>query len=168
MNIDLIVKLKRFDHFIVAYQVGDEKKLYNGKSLLFYSLSNNNPEERYKISKFLIEHGCDVKCINECGENLLHILLSRVKHILYQTEEICELLIERGADINKIDDKGRVPLQYIINMKFSDEELEGLYKIWFSHGKVLVNHKNDWGKTPIDIIEQIPYRKKLLDYINIQ
>ena len=53
----------------------------------------------------------------------------------------------------------------VINMKYSDDDLDSLYKIWFSHGKVLVNHKNDWGKTPVEIIEQIPYRKKLLAYI---
>lgn len=40
MNIDLIAKLKKYDDFISAYKTGDEEKLYNGKSLLFYSLSN--------------------------------------------------------------------------------------------------------------------------------
>lgn len=168
MNIDLIAKLKKYDDFIAVYQVGDEKKLYNGRSLLFYSLSNNNPEERYKISKFLLDQGMDATGINESEESLLHILLSRTKHNLVQTEELCEILIEHGADINKIDNKGRVPLQYIINMKYTDDELDSLYKIWFSHGKVLVNHKNDWDKTPVELIKQIPYRKKLLEYINAQ
>ena len=80
MNIDLIAKLKKYDDFIAVYQVGDEKKLYNGRSLLFYSLSNNNPEERYKISKFLLDQGMDATGINESEESLLHILLSRTKH----------------------------------------------------------------------------------------
>ena len=71
-------------------------------------------------------------------------------------------------DINKIDNKGRVPLQYIITMKYTDDELERLYQIWFSHGKVLVNHKNDWGKSPVEIMEEMPYRKKLLEIIKVQ
>ena len=60
MNIDLIAKIKKYDDFISAYKTGDEEKLYNGKSLLFYSLSNNDPEERYRISMFLLKkrNGC--------------------------------------------------------------------------------------------------------------
>ena len=33
--------MKKNDEFISCYNEGDEKKLYKGKSLLFYSLSNN-------------------------------------------------------------------------------------------------------------------------------
>ena len=168
MNIDLIAKLKKYDDFISAYKTGDEEKFYNGKSLLFYSLSNNDPEERYRISMFLLKKEADVKGTNQCGENLFHVLLSRANHILSQTEELCEILTKKGVDINKIDNKGRVPLQYIITMKYTDDELERLYQIWFSHGKVLVNHKNDWGKSPVEIIEQMPYRKKLLEIIKAQ
>lgn len=85
MNIDLIAQLKKYDDFAVAYRNGDEKQLYNGKSLLFYSLANNVPEERYKISMFLLNKDTDACGTNECSENLFHILLSRVKHDLPQT-----------------------------------------------------------------------------------
>lgn len=106
--------------------------MYKGKSLLFYSLSNNDAESRYLITIFLINKGADVNVVNECGENLLHILLSRVNHNINQTVELCKKLIDGGVDINQIDEKGRVPLQYLINLKFTDEELEPLYKIWFA------------------------------------
>ena len=66
--------------FISCYNEGDEKKVYKGKSLLFYSLSNNDTESRYLITDFLLNKGVEVNVINECGENLLHILLSRTKH----------------------------------------------------------------------------------------
>lgn len=163
MDISLIAKLKKYDDFAAVYKDGDETKLYNEKNLLFYSLSNNVPEERYRISMFLLDKGADVCGVNECSENLLHILLSRIKHDLPQTVELCRILIERGADINQLDEKGRVPLQYIINMKYMDEELVELYKLWFSHGNVLVTHKNTWGKTPLELMEILPYRKKLLE-----
>ena len=115
MDICLVAKLKKYDDFISCYNEGDEKKLYKGKSLLFYSLSNNDAESRYLITIFLINKGADVNVVNECGENLLHILLSRVNHNINQTVELCKKLIDGGVDINQIDEKGRVPLQYLIN-----------------------------------------------------
>ena len=111
MDISLVAKMKKYDEFISCYNEGDEKKLYKGKSLLFYSLSNNDAESRYLIT----------------------------------------------------DKKDRLPLQYVVNMKYTDEELEPLYQIWFSQNNVLVNHKNAWGKTPLEIAEKMPYRASLLE-----
>ena len=165
MNINLTAQLKKYDEFIELYKSGDEKKQYNGKSLLFYSLANNAPDERYNISMFLLEKGTDACGVNECGENLFHVLLSRVTHNLQQTVELCEKLIEKKVNVNEIDDKGRVPLQYIINMKYTDDELAPLYKLWFSQKGLILDHKNDWGKTPIELIEAIPYRNKLLEIV---
>ena len=34
-----------------------------------------------------------------------------------------------------------------------------LYQIWFAQNSILVNYKNAWGKTPLKLAEQIPYRK---------
>lgn len=62
-----------------------------------------------------------------------------------------------------LDKKDRLPLQYVVNMKYTDEELEPLYQIWFSQNNVLVNHKNAWGKTPLEIAEKMPYRASLLE-----
>ena len=47
MDISLVAKMKKYDEFISCYNEGDEKKVYKGKSLLFYSLSNNDTESRY-------------------------------------------------------------------------------------------------------------------------
>ena len=48
-------------------------------------------------------------------------------------------LIDKGVNINQLDEKERVPLQYLINLKHTDEELEPLYQIWFAqnHWKLL-------------------------------
>lgn len=72
-------------------------------------------------------------------------------------------LIDKGVNINHLDEKERVPLQYLINLKYTDEELEPLYQIWFTQDRVLVNHKNAWGKTPLEIVEQMPYRENILE-----
>ena len=52
---------------------------------------------------------------------------------------------------------------YSIYLKHTDEELEPLYQIWFAQNSILVNHKNAWGKTPLEIAEQMPYRASLLE-----
>lgn len=168
MNIYLIAYMKKYSDFISHYREGDEKKLYNGKSLIFYSLANNDVESRYAISSFLLDKGIAVNGLNEENENVLHVLLSRKNHNLKQTIELCKRLIDSGANINQIDKKEMVPLQYIINMKYTDEELETLYEIWFAKNHVVIDHKNAWEKTPLEIAEIIPYREKLLERMKKQ
>ena len=58
--------------------------------------------------------------------------------------------------------KGRVSLQYLINLKYTDDELWALYELWFSQTKLMVSHKNSWGVSPIELAEKLPYREKLL------
>ena len=43
----------------------------------------------------------------------------------------------------------------MINLKYTDEELEPLYQIWFAQNSILVNYKNVWGKIPLELAEQI-------------
>lgn len=58
---------------------------------------------------------------------------------------------------------GKSSGKYDTNLKYTDEELEPLYQIWFAQNSILVNHKNAWGKTPLEIAEQMPYRASLLE-----
>ena len=163
MDVSLVAKMKKYDEFILCYNEGDEKRLYKGKSLLFYALSNNDIASRYLITNFLINRGAEVDVINENHENLLHILLSRTHHNINQTAELCKRLIDMGVNINQLDEKGRVPLQYLINLKYTDEELEPIYQIWFAQNSILINHKNSWGKTLLELVEKMPYRMSLLE-----
>ncbi|WP_243143595.1 ankyrin repeat domain-containing protein [Pseudobutyrivibrio xylanivorans] len=155
--------MKKYKDFIAEYRDGDEQKLYKNKSLLFYAASNTDIDSRFLITDFLITKGADVRVTNECNENLLHILLSRTTHNLEQTRILCQKIIEAGVDINQMDEKGRVPLQYLINMKYTDEELEPLYDLWFSQSNLDFRHKNAWDKTPLELAEMLPYREKLVE-----
>lgn len=166
MSIDLIAMLKTYDEFIKAYQDGDEKKLYKGKSLLFFSIANNNTESRYLITKFLLDKNMDVNVLNAENENLLHILLSRVNQNIEQTKELCKILIDKGVDVNQLDDHNRVPIQYLINMKYTDEELNELYMLFLSKD-LLVNVKNAWGVSPIDLAQKLPFRSDFLKLLKM-
>lgn len=162
MNIDLIAQLKPKEVFFENYHDGDELKKYNGESLIFYSLANTDLDSRYEISKFLINKNVDVTSSGKDNISPLHILLGQVKHNLAETIELCGDLIKRGSDINILDSRDRTAFQYIINMKFLDEELEPLYELWFSQPYVELTIPNAWGYTPIDLAKKLPHRKQLV------
>ena len=167
MDISLIAKLKKEKDFFVVYKKEDAKKLFNGKGLLFYSICNNDLDTRYKVSNFLIDESSDVTGVNEEGETLLHILLSRSNHKSDETIKLCARILEGGADKYALDNKNRSAFQYLINMKYTDDELEPLYDIWLSQPEINLNVKNDWGKTPLEIAQSMPYRKKLIERLKI-
>ena len=163
MQINWIAKLKTTDEFLRNFNEEDIKKNFNNKSLLFFSLSNNDLRSRYEITNYLLDKGADATGLNEENENLLHILLSGVNHDPEQTTALCKRLIETGVNINQLDNKKRLPLQYLINMKYTDVELEPLYAIWFSQPYVDVSTKNAWGLSPIELAEKMPYRNIVLE-----
>ena len=97
MMIDLVAKLKKTEDFMKEYQKGDEKKNYNGKSLIFYSLANSDLVSRYAISSILLESGVDVLGKNNEQETVLHVLFGQAKN---DTSELCKLyriFVEKGS-----------------------------------------------------------------------
>ena len=88
-------------------------------------------------------------------------IISKVYRFKLDTKDIKPL--KANINVNQLDNKERVPLQYVINLKYTDEELEPIYDILCNQDKLLVNHKNVWGKTPIELAEQMSYRKSILD-----
>lgn len=145
-----------------------DKRLLNetpqdGSPVIFCAMANQTPQNRYDIVKFLIGEGAELKGTNEESETLFHILFSRPKHIMEQTVELTQILIEAGADINQLDAKHRVAIQYLISHpKFTDEDFAPLYDVIFQNCTLEVNVKNDWGYTPIELARKLPYRADLL------
>lgn len=145
-----------------------DKQLLNkmpqvGSPLIFCAMSNQTPENRYDIVKFLISEGAELKGTNAENETLFHILFSRPKHNIEQTRELTELLINAGVDINQLDTKNRVALQYLISQpKISDEDFAPLYDMIFERCNLELSNKNDWGYTPIELAQKVPYRAELL------
>lgn len=163
MNVDLIAQLKTEKEFFEVYREGDEKKLYDGKSLLFYAIGNHNSNARYIISNFLLDKGVDALGFNEEHESVFHVLMSRDDHDISKTVALCERLIRLGVDINTLDKKNRSALQWMIQLEYSDEELMPLYQLWFSQPCTCCETKNAWGKAPMDFALSRPHRKQLVE-----
>lgn len=145
-----------------------DKRLLNetpqdGSPVIFCAMANQTPQNRYDIVKFLIGEGAELKGTNEESETLFHILFSRPKHIMEQTVELTQILIDAGVDINQLDAKHRAAIQYLISHpKFTDEDFAPLYDVIFQNCTLEVNAKNDWGYTPIELARKLPYRADLL------
>ena len=135
----------------------------NGSPVIFCAMANQTPKNRYDIVNFLIDEGADLNGTNEECETLFHVLFSRPNHIMEQTVELTQILIDAGVDINQLDAKNRVAIQHLISHpKFSDEELAPLYDVIFQNCTLELNIKNDWGYSPIELAQKLPYRAELL------
>ena len=140
-----------------------DETLQDGSPVIFCAMANQTPQNRYDIVKFLIGEGAELKGTNDESATLFHILFSRPKHIMEQTVELTQILIEAGVDINQLDAKHRAAIQHLISHpKFTDEELAPLYDVIFQNCTLELNTKNDWGYTPIDLARKLPYRADLL------
>jgi ankyrin repeat protein len=163
IKIDLIAKLKNTSEFMKVYKDGDEKNVFDGKSLIFFSLSNTDLSSRYEISNFLLDKNIDVLCKNREDETVLHVLLGQRKNDIEKTYRLCERLIEKGVNINEKDGKGQVALIYIIRLNKSDEELEQLYNLWFSQPNLDLTSKDSTGFSAIEYARKFPYRSSLIE-----
>lgn len=160
MVIELVAKIKTAKEFFEQFKSEDIKI----EGILLRALSNGKPDDRYKISKFLIENGANVHELNSEGYNALQILLDQVMHNLDETVILCKELIERGVDINYKDKFGQVAFVYIIRMnKYDDEELEELYDLFLSQDNINLLDKDKFNNTPIEFASKYPYRKNICE-----
>lgn len=162
MKIDLIAHMKNYEDFIAEYKDGDAKRKFDGKNLLFFSLSNTNLTERYRISNFLIEANIDSRGTNREGQNVFHVLLGQADNTIPEVVKMCKFFIDQGVDINQKDKNGQMPIQYIIRMNNTDEDLKDLYDLWFSQENLDFVSKDITGCTAIEYAKKFPYRKKLV------
>ena len=95
------------------------------------------------------------------------MLFSRPKHNIEQSTILIKKLIEGNVNINQLDNKNRVPLQYIINSGLDENEISESYDIIFSQENLLLTEKSAYGYTPIELTQKfLPRRQKLLERMN--
>ena len=110
----------------------------------------------------MIDEGADVHVLGRDKNSLLHVLLGHVKHDLPNEVALCKRLIEMGVDINILNNKNVLAIQWLMNMKYSDEKLKPLYDLWFAQDYVDVTTKNAWGYSPLELAEKDPLRADLV------
>lgn len=145
------------------FKNGDEKNKYDGKSLIFFSLSNTDLPSRYEISNFLLDKNIDVLCKNSDDETVLHVLLGQRKNDIEETYRLCKRFIEKGVNINEKDGKGQTALFHIIRSNHTDEELKKLYNLWFSQSNLDLTSKDSTGCSAFEYARKLPYRLSLIE-----
>lgn len=161
MDIFFSAKTQGLKDFIIYYNNSFLNSSKLSSPLIFHAMSNNDPQNRFDIVTFLIKQGVNLDVVNGESETLFHILFSRQKHILEETRELtCELL-KAKIDINHQDSKKRLAIQWLINSKYSDDELSAIYDLIFSLPNLLLTEKNNWGYSPIELAKKNTARANL-------
>ena len=160
-----------YDEFKGIFRNGNEGELYYDRGLIYYSLLNPVPEACYKISGFLLtEHNdllgfgkkpvCTLEMKTRDFDGPYHYLFRRENYDIARTVELCQLLLEAGADPNQAGEKNLLPMELMMAMPFSEEELIPLYEFWFHLPKVELELYTFDGKRPIDFAKK--YKRKYL------
>ena len=142
MNVFLTARMKTFDEFKELYDKKYLNESDDEKALIFYAAGNTKIQERYRLVNYLIDEGANVHILDKYGDSLLHVLLGHVQHDLPSEVALCRRLIEMGVDINILNNKNVLAIQWLMNMKYSDEKLKPLYDLWFAQDYVDVTTKN--------------------------
>lgn len=162
MNVFLTARMKTFDEFKELYDKKYLNEIDDEKALIFYAAGNTKIQERYRLVNYLIDEGANVHILDQYGDSLLHVLLGHVQHDLPSEVALCRRLIEMGVDINILNNKNVLAIQWLMNMKYSDEKLKPLYDLWFAQDYVDVTTKNAWGYSPLELAEKDPLRADLV------
>ncbi|MDY5287693.1 MAG: ankyrin repeat domain-containing protein [Lentihominibacter sp.] len=162
MNVFLTARMKTFDEFKELYDKKYLNESDDEKALIFYAAGNTKIQERYRLVNYLIDEGANVHILDKYGDSLLHVLLGHVQHDLPSEVALCRRLIEMGVDINILNNKNVLAIQWLMNMKYSDEKLKPLYDLWFAQDYVDVTTKNAWGYSPLELAEKDPLRTDLV------
>ena len=162
MNVFLTARMKTFDEFKELYDKKYLNESDDEKALIFYAAGNTKIQERYRLVNYLIDEGANVHILDKYGDSLLHVLLGHVQHDLPSEAALCRRLIEMGVDINILNNKNVLAIQWLMNMKYSDEKLKPLYDLWFAQDYVDVTTKNAWGYSPLELAEKDPLRADLV------
>ncbi|MEQ6898220.1 hypothetical protein [Microbacterium sp. KR10-403] len=162
MKIDLTATMKSADDFFALFEEGDQRELFNGMSLLRRAIMNTKPDARYAIADFLLDRDAVIGPVGDDGTTLLHVLFGHVKHDVEHDAALAARLIGRGVDVNTPDGGGVLAFQWVLNMKYTDEELAPIYDLWFAQPVLdFTSRSSRYGVSPLEVAEKLPYREKI-------
>jgi ankyrin repeat protein len=97
------------------------------------------------LAKLLIDSGININVQNKEGKTSLHYVAE------YNRIVLGRVLLDNGADLSIQDKYGNQPLwTAVFNDKGRDDRIE-VIKLFIQYGAD-INHKNDVGKSPKDIV----------------
>lgn len=106
------------DFATVEYLVqngADVNLMTQGKmSPLMFAITENSRHELKRNTVFLVEHGANVKLVNNAGNNALIVLLAR-GYSAYDSNEVLQMmqfLINKGSDVNHQNAEGKSALMF--------------------------------------------------------
>ena len=163
--------LGTYEDFLELFEKGYEDKESVLKSNILYdALRNNNDEERYKIAKFLIDEGANIKSVTKEGTTLFFPLFQGGGNDITGTTELCKIFLEKGADITPLYKPHKtVMFKNIFNYDNVPEiEMMPLYELIFAQPGLKLLVKDKWGLTVIEFARRFnrPIAVKMMeDYV---
>ncbi len=161
------------DEFLQKFREDDEMQYFYDKGLIYYALSNPDMGSCYEISSFLLSKCTENKenCILEKKtrdfDGPYHTLFRRKSYDVLRTAELCDRLFKAGADPNQAGEKNILPIELMMALPFTEEELEPLYDFWMKLSVVDLKLHTFDGKQPSDFAKKYK-RKKLAAWIKEQ
>lgn len=107
----------------------------NGSSVLIGAMRNGEPASRVRIANLLLDDGACASVVTTDDQiNVLHVLFSGLaeEHDFELEAPLLRRLLEGGADINLWSPRFSVPVECLMSMPASDEELAPFYGVVFS------------------------------------
>lgn len=127
----------------------------HARTPLFYAVF----EDRTQIVEWLLKNGADCNHQDRNGWSNLHSAVQNGKI------ELIKMLLANGATLTLVDEHGNEPLWTACHQaclaKRSDDCFE-IIRLLVTHG-ANINHKNIYGKSPIDMAQK--RSKKVLDVL---
>lgn len=164
MSVFLAASTKSYEDFASLYQPEDSQRLdEHGRSLWMYALANPNPAERYAIARLLLRDECPLGGPGPRGASVLHVLFGQTKHDITEDASLAGQLIALGADVNAVDDANRLVFTEVIQMKFTDADLEPIFDLWFAQPRLDFTTESVDGLSPLRAAEQRPFRASILE-----
>lgn len=163
MSIETTTRTRSFEAFVAEFEPGMESQIFSGRSLILEAAGNLDPAARVRIMNFLLDHECRVDGVGGDGSGVFHVLFSVTKRdSIGETAELTSRLIEAGADVNHLDDRGRDALSELIIVGATDELLAPIYDLWFVQDLENIELPAKDGYSPLASAKLLPYRGDLV------
>lgn len=172
----LLAMCERFDsktsdnNFIIKFLVDNNIDLNCtdewGQNALFYLLDYYDRDDRLELVRYFIDRGIDVGCRDSLhGFNVLSMLCLHKSRYADDFISIVELLMEKGIDVNTIDEYGEHVFIKICN-DYDKDNLYDIIRLFIKYG-VDINSKSVYGSSALVKICENYSKSNLIDIIQL-